>query len=524
MERLLKDAEKLSGVKYDINNLADVYDAIHVIQTELDITGTTAKEASETLSGSMAAMKGAFKNVLGNLSIGGDLKPHLEGLAETVSTFLFGNFIPMLTNVLTALPGAIVTFIQSAAPYFLEGGQNITKSLGDGMTLSIPNLMTSALGLISKLVEIFKNNLGAVVGTGLDIIKNLLRGIMEALPVMIQEVPRIINDFANAIYAQMPQVLKAGFEIIGILAQGLLSAIPTLVANLPQIIMAIVNVMTLYNWAQLGQNMITKLGEGVKSMVSSLSATAKSLASNAIEAIKMTFSDAPKIGKGLVEHLITGVQILAEALFTAAKSLARSALDSIISVFKDARSIGSDMVRGVWEGIKDMGGWFASQVRGFFEGILSSVKSVFGIASPSKVFRDEVGKNMALGVGVGFVGEIKTVTSQITTSMANLGKDAAEAYTDMANFGHDGLTIETPIKALKDLIDGDSLSGVVGFDLGDRLSMRKTKFKKNTDAKTIENDNGMNIYIENVYNSDGRTIKDMAAELDFYRRQREVTQ
>ncbi len=107
MERLLADAQKLTGVKYDINNLSDVYNAIHAVQEELDITGTTAKEAAETFSGSLAAMKSSFSNVLGNLALGEDIKPHLKALAETTSTFLFGNFFPMVGNILSALPGAI---------------------------------------------------------------------------------------------------------------------------------------------------------------------------------------------------------------------------------------------------------------------------------------------------------------------------------------------------------------------------------------------------------------------------------
>src|SRR5699024_11010918 len=116
MERLLADATKLSGVKYDINNLSDVYEAIHVVQEELGVTGTTALEAEETLSGSLNAMQSAFKDVLGNLAIGEDIKPSLYALADTVSTFLFGNLFPMIGRILATLPGAVFTFIQAAAP------------------------------------------------------------------------------------------------------------------------------------------------------------------------------------------------------------------------------------------------------------------------------------------------------------------------------------------------------------------------------------------------------------------------
>ncbi|MFR1786494.1 MAG: phage tail protein, partial [Ruthenibacterium lactatiformans] len=120
MQRLLADAQKITGVKYDINNLSDVYSAIHVIQGELDITGTTAKEAASTISGSFASMKAAFKNVLGQLALGQNVGPALQALAQTVTTFLVGNLLPAVWNILRALPSALVTFIQTAMPQLVS--------------------------------------------------------------------------------------------------------------------------------------------------------------------------------------------------------------------------------------------------------------------------------------------------------------------------------------------------------------------------------------------------------------------
>lgn len=128
MQRLLTDAQKLTGQKYDISNFSDITQAIHAIQTEMDITGTTAKEASTTFSGSFNSMKAAMSNVLGNLSLGRDLQGPLKALASTTSTFLFKNFIPMVGNILKALPGAVVTFIKAAIPYVKEGIGNLLGS------------------------------------------------------------------------------------------------------------------------------------------------------------------------------------------------------------------------------------------------------------------------------------------------------------------------------------------------------------------------------------------------------------
>ena len=141
MERLLQDAQKLTGVKYDINNLSDVYEAIHAIQENLDITGTTAKEASTTLTGSFGAMKAAAQDFLGNLSIGADITVPMTNLVKTTSTFIFGNLLPMVGNIIVALPQAVVTGISQAVPALIAGlGSMLARSSG----LSLSNALQAS--------------------------------------------------------------------------------------------------------------------------------------------------------------------------------------------------------------------------------------------------------------------------------------------------------------------------------------------------------------------------------------------
>ncbi len=158
MQRLLSDAEKLTGVKYDMNNLSDVYNAIHAIQGKLDITGTTAKEAASTFSGSFAAMKASLSNVLGKMALGQDIKPSLNALAETTSTFLFGNFIPMVGNILKALPGAIVTFVKAAIPQVKAAFGELLTSISSNFSI-----LGRMFDFISKNAQAFKL-LASVIG------------------------------------------------------------------------------------------------------------------------------------------------------------------------------------------------------------------------------------------------------------------------------------------------------------------------------------------------------------------------
>ena len=169
MERLLVDAQKLTGVKYDINNLADVYEAIHVIQKELDITGTTAKEASTTLQGSFASMKASFLNLLGKLSLGQDIKPSLEALAKTTTTFLVGNFLPMVGNILKGLPTLIIGAFSGLA-------EQLKGILGEKVVAKIQTYLKQVSGAVESFIGVITGSLSKE--KGIDLMKVL--GIKES--------------------------------------------------------------------------------------------------------------------------------------------------------------------------------------------------------------------------------------------------------------------------------------------------------------------------------------------------------
>ncbi|MFS1061119.1 hypothetical protein ACFC9E_01140 [Enterococcus faecium] len=308
MQRLLSDAEKLTGVKYDMNNLSDVYNAIHAIQENLDITGTTAKEAASTFSGSFAAMKASLSNVLGKMALGQDIQPSLNQLAETTSTFLFGNFIPMVGNILKALPGAIVTFIKAAIPYVKEGignllgsalepfqdiGKKITGSfkgfdeLGDTFSnlkskvdlptagLKILQVAFSALlgpaGLVLKVVgmiaDAFQNkgikggmsqisqsfeelassmaqNAPKLGSTFGTALEGILTAIGEALPGIISGGLMVLSGFISGIAQGLPQISLAVAQLINAFTNSLLLLIPTIVLSATQIIVAFLAAFT----------------------------------------------------------------------------------------------------------------------------------------------------------------------------------------------------------------------------------------------------------------------------------------
>lgn len=309
MERLLADAQKISGVEYNIDNLADVYSAIHVIQGQLDITGTTAKEAATTISGSFNQMKAAAKNVMGEIALGMDVGPALNELANTIITFAVGNLLPAVWNVISALPSAIVTFVTALGPQLFAAVSGLIPQIASGITTGIPTLYQSAMQLMDQFNIGIQEQLPILLQNGVDFITNIVNGILQNLPQVITMAGNIITYFANTIISMfptvlsagaslllklvngiinnlpqiaqaavttivrfvasigqnLPQILQSGITIIAKLAAGLIRAIPNLVGQIPAIISAIVNAFTSQNWGSIGINIISGIASGLRS-------------------------------------------------------------------------------------------------------------------------------------------------------------------------------------------------------------------------------------------------------------------
>ena len=303
MQRLLKDAEKISGVHYDLGNLADMYSAIHIIQQEMDITGTTVKEAATTLTGSFAAMKAAAENVMGNWSTGADLTEPLQALADTAQTFLVDNLLPMIGNVLAGIP----EIVYSLVPELLQTGTELLSSLAQGFTEGIPEFFSTALPQLLAFTDQLRDNAASFVDAGLNLITQLLNGLIAGLPDLIAYVPDIIINICGIINDNMPKILGEGVAIIVQLVVGIVKAMPDLLANWKKILQAVLSVISAINWLNIGKNILTGVANGVKSMGSSMLNAFKGGFSSALAWIKSLPSQAVQWGKNLIQSFINGL-------------------------------------------------------------------------------------------------------------------------------------------------------------------------------------------------------------------------
>lgn len=350
MARLINDSGVLGdAIEVTAKTVKDVpfssiIDAIQVIQDNLGITGTTAKEAATTLTGSFASVKAALSNVLAGLTLGQDLGPSLNALSSTLTTFLTGNLIPAICNILSALPGALVTFITALGPQLAAGmqglvsqlstgltttipkmmqsfvtgfttwmpqivavGTQMIQQLGQGLVQGIPNFLSQALPLLVEFTTSLRANFSSIVDAGIDLLLNFVQGIANGLPTLIEYVPTIVSNIAGLINDNAPKILQAGIQVIITLVQGLINAIPTIIANIPQIIGAIADTITAFNWLNLGATVIKTLGNGLLSMANGLKGFMQSTLSGALDYIKGLPGQALQWGKDLIGGFIDGI-------------------------------------------------------------------------------------------------------------------------------------------------------------------------------------------------------------------------
>ena len=323
MERLLADAEKISGQEYDINNLSDVYEAIHVIQEEMDITGTTSKEAASTLSGSFSSMKAAAENFLGDLALGRNVGPAMVDLAESAGTFLFDNLLPAIGRVFASLPQAISALIQTGLPKFMASGSEMVTGLVSGIQTAGPQLAQRIPELVQQGMDAISQNLPNIMAKGRDMIVGLVQGITSNLPAFIDAVSNIASKIPDFLKQNQPKIAAEGGKLIGQLAAGLIK-------NLPKIIVAV---------AKLGLTIISTILKNIPTMLK----TGKTLVFN--------------FAKGLVGAALAAVKSAAKKIVTGLISPISTIGGKIKGYVDKVKSLMSfsglaSKVRGIWNSVK----------------------------------------------------------------------------------------------------------------------------------------------------------------------------
>ena len=313
MERLLKDAQKITGIKYDISNLNDVYQAIHVIQGELGITGTTAKEAGATIEGSFNSLGASWQNFLAGLgNPDADMKQLVDNLAKGISGAV-NNVIPVINNMVQVLPtvmDAIINAVESMLPTLIQTFTELITKVIDAIVKLLPQFIPLAIQCILTVTQALLENLPLIVDAGIQLILGLAKGIGDALPQLLPIIVNVVKEIVNILLNNIGSIIEIGVELILALIQGLTVAIPQLVEMLPEIVDTVVTVL-LNNLPLLidsGFKIIIALGEGLIKAIPSLIKAVPQIIFSLVNSI---IGNAPKLldaGKSLVGGLFTGIK------------------------------------------------------------------------------------------------------------------------------------------------------------------------------------------------------------------------
>ena len=429
MQRLLEDAEKLSGIEYDISSYADIVDAIHVVQTEMGITGTTAKEAASTIQGSLASMKGAWKNLLTGVA---DDNANFEVLVSNFVDSLVGvgeNIIPRVkvtiqgvTNLISQASQSIVPLVLQTlietAPSLISAGMDLVVALIDGISSNASSIGECIMDIISVILEKLAKSIPELLVAGVNIVLGLVQGLIEGIPAIIAALPTIITTLVNGLLGAIPQIIQAGITLLTALVGALPEIIQAIVNAIPLIIDGIINaiVQSIPLIIQAGIDLLMALIAALPEIINAI-----------VDAIPQIISGITDALIGNIDKIIdAGVQLfvaLIENLPTIIVEIVKAVPDiiaGIVKAFGDSAwkivEIGGDLIKGIWQGIKDAGAWLWDKITGFFDGIVGGIKDFLGIHSPSRVFAD-MGKNMALGIGEGWDNQYDSIKKDIESGM-----------------------------------------------------------------------------------------------------------
>ena len=435
-------------------------------QGMFDQIGNLAQLGAHQLRAQAPAMAKAATEMITSFTNG-----LIQGIPSAMSTLTntLSTLIPLLIQVLTsAIPqlvsvgGTIVSSlaqsIMTLLPVLTSSAVEMINSLASGLAEGIPNMLAQALPLILQFTESLRENAGTLIDAGLNLILQLAQGIANSLPVLIEYIPQIITNIAGIINDNAPQILATGVQIIATLALGIIQALPVLIASLPNIILAIVNVFSAFNWVQLGQlivngirNGVSLLGTALKSAGTAAANAFKSInwasvGQAAINFIKSAISGAAglvssglrsvgtqamnafrsinwaSVGRAAINFIKSAITGAAGLVASALRSAATAGMNAFKSV--NWSSVGKQIINGIVNGISGAASSLFNSLRNLAKNALNAAENALGIKSPSRKFRDLVGKFIPLGIAAG-VDKYSNTAADAVASMSSKLTDAA---------------------------------------------------------------------------------------------------
>lgn len=347
-DTMVATAENVNSIGFD-----KMIEAIHVVQSEMGITGTTAAEAADTISGSLASMKAAWSNVLGNLALGNDLTGPLNALADTVGTFVGKNLIPALGNIFSALPGMLSTIVKKIGPGLIQSGANLVGNLARGILNSIPDLLDAAMDMLSSMRDYIADSLPDLFEEGASCVASFAGGIFEGLPETVKSMTEIINGLIEAIMGSLPRMIRAGFDMISSMAQGILNSLPTILASVSSIISTLLLNFSAYLPVilQMGVQFIGSMASGFLQAMPTIITNMGNILNSTLAFLMASLPQIMQAGFDMISNLAQGIMNNLPAILSAITEVVSNLLNTLVSYLPDILEKGKEIILNLVTGI-----------------------------------------------------------------------------------------------------------------------------------------------------------------------------
>lgn len=482
MERLLADAQAISGIEYNIDSYADVVDAIHVIQESMGIAGATAAEAEHTISGSMNAMQAAISNLVvgfGNADVDiaqlcgnvvsafqdvvrnvtpvienivaalptaldallvavGELLPTLLETVTSLFSQVLSTLLSLLPNLIPAAVEAVLTIVNTIIenlPLLIDAAVQLITTLVTGLASALPDLIPAAVNAVVTIVQGLVDSLPLILDAALQLITGLTQGLLDALPVLIDALPEIIDGIITFLLDSIPQIIETGISLLTSLVAELPTIVTSVVAAIPTIVNGLVTAIlgSIPQIVESGVSLLISLIQNLPTIITTVVAAIPQIVGGLVNAIVSNIPQIISAGVQLLTSLIKNLPTIIVEIVKAVPQILKGLVSAFGEGVSQLADVGANLVKGLWQGIQSLASWLWNKVSSWISSIWDGICDFFGIHSPSREM-EWIGEMLVKGLsgsiednGDEAVKAAESMSSDINDVMHDLAKDMETA-------------------------------------------------------------------------------------------------
>ena len=430
MKQLIKDASQYKDIQAELGITIDessmsydnMINAISVMQRQMNIAGTTTKEAEGTITGSINMVKASFDNFINGSGSPEDLADAMTSMLKNIAKAV-GKLAPQIlkgiVSLFSSIAPQVVTLVKDLLPQLITAVQDLINSLLQMLLTNTAQIQMGVTQLLNMIIQFLTTNLPLILQAGITIVVTLVQGIIGAIPTLAEALPQLVTTIINVLIENLPLVLEAGIQLLTAIVEAIPVIVEALIDNLPSIIDTIITTLidNIPMLLEASIKLFMALIEAIPKIIVELVKAVPKLVVTIVETLWNNRHKILEAGKQILLQIRNGITNNINKLYETIKEMPKKIKDWFVSGLTTIKEIGTEIVHGIWEGISDGYEWIKKKIKEWVGDVLAYLKKCFGISSPSKVMRDQVGVYLADGIGVGFTEEMGTVEKEMANAI-----------------------------------------------------------------------------------------------------------